>query len=216
LRADDLSPGAVSQWNDASGKGNHLTQSSGADQPTAVANQLNGLPVVHFDGVSEFLQGPSVISGTVGRTVMLVAKNEVNDPAADVTLIQLNAGGSEGNGKYWALTPEVALRVNGNKIFDQALPLNEFHILAALSAASSQTAASEAYIDGVALGQASVVDAPLDTGTNGTQVGMSDYQQQFVESHFQGDIAELLVFDRALNSTERGTVRAYLNGRWGI
>jgi hypothetical protein len=43
----------VSQWNDLSGNNNHLLQATGTKQPALVAAQINGLPVVSFDGVDD-------------------------------------------------------------------------------------------------------------------------------------------------------------------
>lgn len=49
---------AVSAWQDLSGHGNHLTQSAASHQPTLVANAVNNLPAVSFDGLSQFLENP--------------------------------------------------------------------------------------------------------------------------------------------------------------
>lgn len=48
LRADSLAAGAVSSWTDESGNGKDATQATGANQPTAVANQYNGHACVRF------------------------------------------------------------------------------------------------------------------------------------------------------------------------
>jgi len=53
FKADGLTPGALATWSDASGSANHLTQSTVANQPTVVANVLNGMPVVRFDGTND-------------------------------------------------------------------------------------------------------------------------------------------------------------------
>jgi hypothetical protein len=44
----------VSFWADQSAKGNHATQPTTVYQPTWVANGLNGLPVVHFNGTNSY------------------------------------------------------------------------------------------------------------------------------------------------------------------
>jgi len=47
---------AISQWNDQSGNGHHLVQATGGNQPLYKAAIQNGLPVVRFDGVDDFIQ----------------------------------------------------------------------------------------------------------------------------------------------------------------
>lgn len=69
------SSGSVSQWDDLSGNGYHLTQGTGTAQPTTGTRTLNGLNVLDFDGTSDYLTGGDVLdvlSG--GRTIIGVAK----------------------------------------------------------------------------------------------------------------------------------------------
>ena len=49
------SSGAVSQWDDKSGSGNHVTQATSDNQPTTNSLTLNGLNVIDFDGVDDRL-----------------------------------------------------------------------------------------------------------------------------------------------------------------
>ena len=50
------SSNAVSQWKDKSGKGNHASQSTAANQPTLTASGLNGKPLITFDGTKDSLR----------------------------------------------------------------------------------------------------------------------------------------------------------------
>lgn len=62
----------VSQWNDASGNGNHLVQGTGALQPTWTAAQLNGYPGVIFNGDILSTAGTVPVTAT-DSTVFIVA-----------------------------------------------------------------------------------------------------------------------------------------------
>ena len=56
-----LADGAsISSATDFSGNGNHFGQTSGTSQPVFDADGLNGLPVMAFDGVDDFLEGTSI------------------------------------------------------------------------------------------------------------------------------------------------------------
>jgi hypothetical protein len=47
--------GAVSQWDDKSGNGRHLTQATGISQPTTGSVTRNNLNVISFDGINDVL-----------------------------------------------------------------------------------------------------------------------------------------------------------------
>jgi hypothetical protein len=61
----------VSQWNDLSGSGNHVTQSTGSEQPYYMASHYKSQPFIGFSG-AQCLFNPAawVASGTGSRTVM--------------------------------------------------------------------------------------------------------------------------------------------------
>lgn len=51
--------GGSFQWNDISGNAYHVTQTTSANQPTAVTGDQNGLRVVQFNGTTDYLLLPS-------------------------------------------------------------------------------------------------------------------------------------------------------------
>ncbi len=60
-----LSGAAVEQWDDKSDAARHAAQLSATRQPTRVTNALNGKPVIHFDGVDDYLLHNEVTSRAV-------------------------------------------------------------------------------------------------------------------------------------------------------
>src|SRR5262249_18674418 len=67
----------VSQWQDQSGQANTLVQPTLTSEPAWVANAVNGLPALHFDGSSDFLTFTNRLTNV--RTVFWVIRE---DPAA--------------------------------------------------------------------------------------------------------------------------------------
>lgn len=55
----------VSQWNDQTGNGNHVTQGTGTLQPTVSSGLINGNDAISFDGVDDHLTIASFASGTI-------------------------------------------------------------------------------------------------------------------------------------------------------
>jgi len=49
----------ISLFGDQSGQANNASQATGANQPLWVDNQLNGKPIVRFDGANDFMAFPS-------------------------------------------------------------------------------------------------------------------------------------------------------------
>lgn len=69
------SPLAIDIWQDQSGNGNDLIQSSVGARPSLISNQLNGYPAVRFDGIDDFLKNPSNVTALVQPvTVFLIFK----------------------------------------------------------------------------------------------------------------------------------------------
>lgn len=72
--------GVVTSWQDMSGRGNHLNQVFG--DPNLLPGELNGHPVVDFDGTGDELVRPANINGLpaggANRTVLMVVKYDGN------------------------------------------------------------------------------------------------------------------------------------------
>lgn len=69
-----LNGSTVSQWSDKSGNARHFTQTTASSQPVYSTNQLNGNPILQFDGVDDFLDGGNILPATNGLTTFFVAR----------------------------------------------------------------------------------------------------------------------------------------------
>jgi len=66
---------SVSAWTDRSANNHSIAQSTAANQPTFRTNQMNGNPVVRFDGSNDFLDGGDILYIlNRGMTLICVAK----------------------------------------------------------------------------------------------------------------------------------------------
>jgi|GEM_PF-2163075 len=68
---------SISQWDDMSGNGYHWTQATGSAQPTFQTNEINGQPVVRFDGVDDILTRAALDFGST-YTVFVVMRRQHN------------------------------------------------------------------------------------------------------------------------------------------
>ena len=200
----------VASWSDASPALRTATQSTPSSRPIYRSNAINGRPALRFDGIDDYLTvAATLVPGSQNRTLLVVARPDVigNDSIIDL------GNGSVANAAFM-ITPEHAARINGgNRIWAQSAQTSTATI-AAFALTGTTTANLLAWVNGVALTPASTGVAPINTNGNTTVGGYTAAPTGF--HSFAGDIAELIVYNRALSDTERQTVEEYLRLKYGI
>jgi hypothetical protein len=193
---------ALSQWDDQSGNARHLTQGTGGLQPTYQTNELNGLPVVRFDGGD----GLSATFTTLAQpgTVFLVARN--SNPASSTFTMFIDAAdvgatnrwviGTSGTGADWQFYAGTAVQTG--------TPDTDYHLFTAVFDGAS----SYGRLDRVALFTSGLGSMSLGSGL---RVG---YNYNASGDFIVGDIAELVVYDSALSSGDRDDVESALTAKW--
>ena len=208
--------GGVTQWADQSGKNNNAVQADETLAPTFVNNAVTNKPVLRFDGINDYLEvadSDSVsISGDIASFFVVKfddfatyravwAKTFSNLPAPNDWYALPNSGiprAYRGNGTTASLGSVdggTALRAGSYLIagFDMAGTLLT-HYLAAQPTGSGQITATLADSD-----------TPLRIGTRDDLV-----------TKMKGDIAEILIYDRALSAAERAATVDYLAKKYNI
>ncbi len=195
----------VYTWADQSGKGNHAVATAGRE-PTYLANQLNGKPVVWFNGAEELVTPirPGEADFADGVTVFLVAN------FFDYGF----ALGSWGN-------PRLFLGV-----WSGADPANDRGVQSGFgdnwerdidSARFQQWRILEMVSDGekvVVYDDGEVVNdyAATFTGTNLNYLAIGNANG--VSRYFEGDMAEVLIYKGALDDQDRKGIENYLKDKY--
>jgi len=208
LRADDLTGSngmAVSVWPDASGRGNDVKQSTSSLQPIlhTGANGMNSLNVVTFDGVDDYLKTAFDV-GNSGLTVFYIARTGASVPYIQNVLSSGGPSDTSGVSWGWGLGSHTIYGAGyaggGGTVAFGAVPgiaPNKGYY------ARYRTDKTAWSIDGVN------TNAPADTsfpkGLFNAFVGP-----------FQGDIAEIRVYDRVLSDTECASVTSAMKTKWGL
>ena len=194
----------VSQWRDKSGLNNHSSQATVGNQPSRSTFQ-NSRKTVNFDGTNDFLDGTSALTLANGYTAFTIVKSSATGErdiitsttaaqSADIYLYQQASSGKLGNWSNVYTSNPISLNVwylfstNVSSVGSETLYLN----------GSSQTSNSRSL-----------------TNTRGYRVGAYDTGTSSGE-YWSGEIAEILIFNRALSSTEMKQVHTYLGQKWGI
>lgn len=215
LRADmgvTTSGSNVTKWSDESGAGNNASQSVTGNQPTLVTNAINGLPAVNFtSSSSQFLQVPPGLadftSGTSIFAVLSPATFPVgarildfgNGAASDNLLVEEPSSNAAALYTYNTSSPTSATASN-------ALTANQFQLLEAIDG----SATARIFTNSVQQGQSTTMNNLNNISRSKNFIG----QASAGGSYFNGKIAELLVYNRAVTPTEQAQIEGYLTNRY--
>jgi hypothetical protein len=214
---------AVRLWSDQSGNGYDATQATSAARPTYIASGLNGLPVVRFDGTDDRMGLVSSSLGMLrnvgGATIFAVVKY----PANALGNISFSASVGTSSSARLSLVQDVSnkIQIAGRRLdadsFESAIQpgtiTNIFVIHSGILNYSDAKAFN--YINGALNGTDDpfqTVGNTSDTNSNNISIGASGVPS----NHLNGDIAEIIVYNRALNTSELAQVHRYLARKWGI
>jgi hypothetical protein len=206
LSLGDLDP--VDTWFDGSGQGNDVYQDSASAYPTYVAAQINGQPVVRFDGVDDSLSRPSSASLALTQATIFVVRNAETWAAALSVAIEESV-----DEEFLVFDQSVvhhSIAYNYAELFHQDSHPGYF---LQVGRYGTPPTALESFLNGVAsLLPVHVVGDPVeyDSPERYVRVGGRAYGWQ----RFSGDIAEILMYSRSLSDTERIGVEEYLNQKY--
>jgi hypothetical protein len=200
----------ITTWKDQSGVGNDAIASN---SPTFQTNQYNGFPAVNFDGVNDVLSldGSLLPLGNVGRTYIVVAQ-AIETGGQNVMSygqntirrrISITHSATESSvavgGTNWGdqFTTSTGLRTN-TITFPDGGGSNSFSLF------TNAGPLVESYIAG---GFYSVNTYP-DYAYIGSDIT--------VASFFGGDICEIIVYDKVLNSAEFIIIQNYISAKYNL
>jgi hypothetical protein len=209
--------GAVDAWADQSGNGRDFTAPAAGNRP-AYSGTLNGLPVLTFDGSTDYLVGNAatlnIARNVTGVTMIAVAKYGAG-------AMQRSVGISDAsNGTRCLLGVSTTQWQTGGKRLN-----SDSAVLVSGGASSTNYVIHSGVIRysvataGVFINSASQVDAAFQTAGNSqdgnsanTYIGCGANLASFMS----GDIAEVIIYQRAISVEERNAVERYLSVKWGI
>lgn len=187
------SSGSVSQVDGAYGTSVALAQATGSLQPTTGTRTQNGLNILDFN--SDFIV-TSGFTRAAPWTLFIVASWDVD--------------------KAWSC---LWTNTNGTEIFDFSSHINGYIIN--YTGTTTITATSpyllEFVSDGVNL--AGWVNGSVDRAANADTQPLTGFglgRHKTDPDYYDGWVAEVLAYDSALSSTDRTTLRSYLNTKWAV
>ena len=186
---------SVTTWEDMSTNSKDATQSDAAKKPTYETNEINNLPVVRFAGPFHFLSTPSITMTSMTIFAVLKAtgsgypisfQNESNENA----LIYGFVGGT--------------LEIYNNP----RLQIGNITTWKYISVTRESGVGTTTYLNG---SQTNTSGSVWTTNTGTISIG-----RNFAGDYWQGDFAEIVIYDTALNATDRESVETYLATKYNL
>ena len=215
--ADDTSSithtnGAVSQWADKSGIGNHLVQTIDGDSPVTGTRTLNGRNVLDFGGVNDFLISSGVSVGPSLSMIMVCAIDDV-DSDRDC-ILSMNADDNDFQIEANS-APEFNMRFHSSGLVtnDGIQGADDYS-----GAARSFSLVLDATNSEVNLEVAQALVA-TDASYNGSLSASQDirvFANRNGVHTTDGAVAEIVLTQSVISSTERTNLYAYLSSKWGV
>jgi putative heme-binding domain-containing protein len=214
----------VDVWYDASGNGLDLVQQVRASQPRYLP--AGELALVRFDGIDDSLGLTNLNRSLDEFTVFVVTAPRIN-PGDFHGFFAINETGKNDyvTGFNLDLTGEASrqfdhLNVEGKgfggavNLMKSAHPFGEFRTIEVLGGVGP--GGVQLFIDGKPAGKRDRQAAPLrmDNLTLGARFYSNTEEPPSLRGFFDGDIAEVLLYDRALNEDERKAVSTYLRDKY--
>lgn len=209
-----VSSSKITNWLDMSGNSpaNDATQSTSADQATFVSSSINGYPGASFDGSSDFYNLTNSLTDlTTGFSIFAVIKPgssstktlyaSANSGPAD--LVSLETVNTQARFDAYNNT------TSSNVITPSAsLTVDKYQLVDAVHDGAGNAVVS---INGTAQQSGTVQN--LRNQSRSANILGADYN---TSSFWNGELAELLVYSRALTEAERKDVQAYLFTRYQL
>jgi hypothetical protein len=219
---------AVSQATDWSGFGNHGVQGNATGQPTYQTGVINGLPVYRFDGSNDHLPITNsdmlaLTNNRAGITIFAVASLSATAAALRDIIFFSTGGGAD------ATRAKIGQRATGSGVWGITARRNDADAIATVVGGATQTGVQQltavlnwANSDATLYRNGSVEASTTTFLTDGNTQPLNSLNVAIGGASFStlepwlGDIAEILVYDRALDSADRATVEAYLATKYGL
>lgn len=195
--------------------GGNALQATANNRPTWQNGAQNGLPVLRFDGSNDSLQIASVALNTY-MSVFVAGKFTTAKPM----FIEHSASANANSGFYWYGSTGNTVKINrSNSTFDRNASSSTwmgsaFTVVDLIHGGKPDIVLNK---DGTAQTLSTIVgegDNLLSDTSATASLNILSRNQTSVFS--DGDLGELLIYNRRITATEAQFVRRYLGKKWGV
>ncbi len=186
---------------------NYATQNTTDSQPIYIKNAINGLPVLRFDGANDYLS----YNGTA------LANSNYS-----IFVVEQRRSGKNGNyfigGSGSADNTNLLLGYRFNSTITHAQYNNDYDV-SIIPTYSSPIPRIHSFRFSSSIGKDYSLNGVIKSNYN-NNVGLLSYNGTVIGSalnlFFNGDIGEIIIFNKYLNDSEKRVVEEYLSNKWKI
>ena len=201
---DGSSP--VAAWTDGSGNGRNATQATAANQPLSTTSPLlGGRKVVSFDGTSDFL-GVN-LSFLTGSSYTIFAVEGRKTSAANQYFLGSGSGTTNTSLHFGYRNNTTFTLAQYANDLDAPVPGFAAQAFRVWNAGLDTTSGHTVHLNGARI--ASNANMIPFISSNGGLVGKS-----YGTTYYNGELAELLLYNSALTGPQRAAVDLYLKRKW--
>jgi hypothetical protein len=202
--ADASYDASTGTWADKSGAGRNFTQTESNNRPTVSTTKQNGKTILEFDGSNDQLQNQTNFLQISSCTLFGVYRR-LGNPFGGI----ISSAGSADRSPALLLDGSAAI-LRGFSNFSQSASgvANSFSV----TSGTVSNGDTVLFINGSQVDSDAAANT-LDTSQTTTSIGT---YRQAAANFFNGYIAEILAYNRALSASERQRVERYLGKKWGI
>lgn len=215
------SAGAVSQWNDKSGNGYNLTQSTGSAKPITGDTTVNGRNVLRFAG-GDWMRSTGSTNLNVGNVTVFTVFGET----ASTDFAGIIAALDNSSNDYTSLNAFSVSTAQNPAIYRFERNGNsQYGFVAGSKPSTFGIYSTQAYSSGLMqswyngntassgtiTGTFGIASAGFLVGARWLNGGVSTSGRSLI-----GSIAEIIIYPRTLNTPEMSSVHNYLKNKWGI
>jgi hypothetical protein len=203
----------ISTWEDQSGNGFDVTQ-AGADRPTYKTGIINSLPVVRFDGVTEFMsRAPDSVlePSTLSIFAIYSTSSGING-----RVLQYSAGADSNNfgrGYGFRASSTVHSLALGNGTTDTSYNGTRTGLDPTYGDVHYDGSEVTVYERGTLLSTTTPAIQGISY-TNVTAYSIGKLEAPLNQDHFNGDLAEIFVYDGVVSQADREALQDYLKQKW--
>ena len=198
----------IARWEDQSSSGYSVTQNTEANKPILKTGIRNSKNVIRFDGSNDVLVSANIPDNNLLTLTAFVVANPIG------------LGGNNAGRMFERGTGVINLFMNfgsgismiggGGQVSGGSAPIGSFYLFGArLSGVGNSTTTLR--INKALVATGNTASAPSTANTT-YQIG----NRTDTARGFNGDIAELIIYNQALTTEQIDSVEAYLSSKWGF
>jgi hypothetical protein len=219
--------GGVARWEDKSGNGRHFTQPTAGSRPARKTAIQSGKDVLRFDGSADFLERTGTLIGTGAAPVTVFAVVAFDTFSGSPEIIEIGnkpRSAPENTSGYQFIVLNGAQmycsNIGGNNeryTANNTLSATTWYALSYVVSGAAFSATEPKFFkngSSQASTQGTGTSTPNVTASQNAAIGanLSSLRAQYLD----GDIGELIIYNVALNDSDREAVENYLMAKWGI